>query len=330
MVRVLVTGGAGFIGSAVIRSLRHNHPDIAIRALDLLPPKEIGVEYVLGSVLDVNNMLLAVRECDYVIHLAAMVGIQRTETWPLQCLNVNVQGTVNILEACARERVKKVVFASSSEVYGEAAQLPVSEESPLNARSPYAVSKLAAEGYVQAYAERFEFDWSIIRPFNVYGPGQVSEFVVPRFILAVQQGTRPVVYGDGGQLRTFCYVDDTADGMAAALFVNAASGRIFNLGNPNCTVSISELALKVAKLLGSDTAPEYVPFSRANRLANREIRDRIPDISRAAHHLSFSPSVGLDEGIMRVVESGPLEESWIDPLHDVAQPVDRKKLPVSR
>jgi UDP-glucose 4-epimerase len=314
MTRVLVTGGAGFIGAAVVAHLKRAYPDVIVRAMDLLPPKGEAHEYVTGSILDETDLSISVRGCDYVIHLAAVLGVRQTENLPLHCLTVNIQGTRNILDVCVKERVKKVVFASSSEVYGEAPVQPISEEAPLHPKSVYGVSKLAAEEYVRGYANRYKLGYSIVRFFNVYGPGQKPEFVVARFVAAVQQqGWRPpIVYGDGSQIRAFCYVDDAAAGTAAALFEESASGQVFNIGNPHTFISMKELAKKVITLLDSGGEPTFVPLSQSDRNERREIYVRIPDISKATRVLGYKPQIDLDEGIRRVAAAGPIDDTLME------------------
>ena len=214
--RILVTGGAGFLGSAVVRALAADGH--AVRVLDIVEqaaPQE-GERYV-GSILDPNALRRAMQGMEGIIHLAAMLGVRKTDERRLECLDVNIQGTVNVLEACVKNRAEFFVFASSSEVYGEAQQMPIRETTPLQPRSIYAVSKLAGEEYVRSYAKRYGLKFGIARLFNCYGEGQVAEFVAPRFVLACQRAAGPVLYGGGQQMRSFCHVDDTSRGIALIL-----------------------------------------------------------------------------------------------------------------
>lgn len=314
---VLVTGGAGFIGSAMVRYLLKQ--GLKVRVFDMSdqivvnpPPKE--AEIYKGSILDINNVTNAMQECDYVIHMAAMLGVKRTEIQRLECLNINILGTVNILEGCIKERIKKIVFASSSEVYGEQTKIPISEKNPLNPKSIYAVTKIAGEEYVKAYKERYGLDYSIIRFFNVYGPKQVAEFVMPRFIKWVMDNKPPKIYGKGDQIRSFCYVDDIAKGTFLALTNKNANSEIFNIGNDKEPASIRDLAYKVISVAHKDIEPEYISMNNSDRTGEREIQRRIPDISKARKVLGYEPEVSLSEGILRVMKEGSIPESWCDPM----------------
>ncbi|MFQ5875307.1 MAG: NAD-dependent epimerase/dehydratase family protein [Dehalococcoidia bacterium] len=312
--KVLVTGGGGFIGRAIAGPLVEEGFDV--RVFDLMPTSTGGAEGFVGSILEPDDLAQAVRGCDCVIHLAAMVGVRRTEIKRLECLRINIQGTVNVLDACVEEGVEKVVFSSSSEVYGEPPENPISEATPVNPLSTYGISKLAAEEYVKAYDETHDIDYTLLRLFNVYGPGQVAEFVIPRFVKAVLEGRAPVVYGDGEQVRTFCFVDDVTSGIRLALESEAARGQIVNLGNDQEPISIISLARRVIGLCdtGEPINVEVVPYEKSDRRASREIRERIPDISKARKLLRYEPQVSLDQGILRLVEAGEIEETFFEPL----------------
>jgi UDP-glucose 4-epimerase len=315
--RVLVTGGAGFIGSAMVKCLLKQ--GLNVRVFDVSdqisanpPPKD--AEIYKGSVLDINNVTNAMQECDYVIHMAAMLGVKRTEMQRLDCLNVNIQGTVNILEGCIKERIKKTVFASSSEVYGEQTKIPISEKNPLNPKSIYGVTKIAGEEYVKAYNKRYGLDYSIVRFFNVYGPGQVAEFVMPRFIKWIIDNKPPKIYGKGDQIRSFCYVDDIVKGAFLALANKNANSEILNIGNDKEPISMRDLAYKVISVAHKDIEPEYVSMNNSDRTGEREIQWRIPDISKARKRLGYEPEVSLSEGILKVMKQGNIPESWCDPM----------------
>ena len=314
---ILVTGGGGFIGSNMVRFLAQQ--GLKVRAFDLSEqisenPPPPGVEVYRGSILDANNVANAAHGCDYVIHLAAMLGVKRTETKMLDTLNVNIQGTVNILAECVKEKIKKIVFASSSEVYGDQVKIPISEENPLSPKSIYAVTKLAGEEYVKAYSSRYGLEYSIVRFFNVYGPAQVAEFVMPRFIKRVLDNKPPRVYDKGDQIRSFCYVDDVLKGIYLALTNDKSSSEIINIGNDREPITVRDLAYKVISIAGKNFEPEYVNIDDSDRTAEREILKRIPDISKARRVLGYEPEIPLSVGISKVMEHGNIEESWFDPL----------------
>jgi nucleoside-diphosphate-sugar epimerase len=304
--RVFVTGGAGFIGSALVRRLlrERERESLEVRAFDLEPTRVEECEAVQGSILDPPALARAMRGCEWVVHLAAFLGVQRSDRDPLRCLDVNVAGTKNVLEACVSNAVRKVIFASSSEVYGENGPAPLSEESSLKPVSVYAVSKLTGEEYVRAYAARHGFDYTILRPFNVYGPGQSEEFVIPRFVRAAIEGRPPFVYGTGQQVRTFCSVDDIVEGLTLALFSPDAAGQVFNLGSDTGHISILDLGRKIVALSNSrGPAPRLVPYEEADRPLERDVMWRVPRIQKAKEVLSYAPKVSLDEGISRCLDS---------------------------
>ncbi|MEK8023147.1 MAG: SDR family NAD(P)-dependent oxidoreductase [Candidatus Hydrogenedentota bacterium] len=321
MGKILVTGGAGFIGQRLAEVLCERGHEV--RVLDLVATHESvfsnpefrkAVRVFPGSILDANFVSQAMRGCDTVVHLAARLGVKRTETNPLACLNINIEGTVNILEACVKERVGKIVSASSSEVYGNTPDIPLSETSPLNPVSVYAASKIAGEEYVKAYAARYGMKFSIVRFFNVYGLGQVAEFVLPRFAKRVLDGKPPVIYGDGSQTRAFCNVDDLVEGIIRTIDNPAGDDQIFNIGNPTEPVSMKELAERVISIAGLKLEPIFVKMEESDRSMIREIFKRIPDISKARELLGYEPRVDLGTGIRRVLEHGNIVESWYEPL----------------
>ena len=310
--KILVTGGNGLIGKAVVNASLRN--GLSVRSMDLMRSGIEGAEHFVGSILDVNNVNEAVRGCDAVIHLAAMLGVKKTETNRLEVLNLNIQGTVNILEACVKNHIEKIIFTSSSEIYGDQDVEFISETCHRNPKSIYGVSKLAAEEYIEAYNVYYDLNYSILRYFNVYGPGQVAEFVLPRFIKSVMDNKSPVVYGDGNQLRSFCYVDDIANGTILALLSKKSNTEVFNLGNDQDKITILETARKVIEVSGKKLIPQIIPFNSADRTSKRDIYRRIPDITKARTLLGYEPKVFLEEGIRRVFKAGYIQESWIEPM----------------
>lgn len=316
MSRVLVTGGSGFIGSAMVKLLLEKNYEV--RAFDLPdqinrnpPPKE--AEIYKGSILDVNDLMNAMRDCEYVVHLAARLGVKKTEKHRLSTLTINVQGMVNVLEACIKDNVKKIIFSSSSEVYGDQEKQPISEKNPVNPKSVYGATKLIGEEYLKAYKQRYDLDYSIVRYFNVYGPGQVAEFVMPRFIRAVMNDKSPNIYGKGEQIRSFCYVDDAVKGTFLALENNLANSEICNIGNSNEPISMKELAEKIIKISKKNIEPTFIPLSDSDRTKKREIQNRIPDISKAKKILGYLPEISLENGVKNVLENGDITETWSDP-----------------
>lgn len=320
--KVLITGGAGFIGTALARNLAAKGLEIKIFDLDfqshLSLYEKIGnypnIERVRGSVLDSTALCNAARGCDYVVHLAAMLGVKRTEAKRMECLDINILGTINVLEACLKEKVEKILFSSSSEVYGEVSGAPVKEDSQKHPVSVYGVTKLAGEEYMRAYAERYGLKYAITRFFNVYGPGQVAEFVMPRFIKNVLENKPPIIYGDGSQIRAFCFVEDAVEGAAKALLSAAGDNQIFNIGNDTEPIVMKDLAKKIITLSSTKLEPEFLPMAESDRKPEREILRRIPCIDKARDILKYEPQFSLDQGIKSVLDTNCIIETWFENL----------------
>ncbi|OGZ65403.1 MAG: hypothetical protein A3C50_03625 [Candidatus Staskawiczbacteria bacterium RIFCSPHIGHO2_02_FULL_43_16] len=319
--KVLITGGAGFIGSHIAKKLLEK--GFSIRLFDLnFANQEIlwqklgifgSVEKITGDILDKEALGKAVQGCDFVIHAAAMLGVKNTEEHKLECLNANLLGTINVLDACVKGNIKRLVFTSSSEVYGEALNPPIVETSPRSPVSPYGVSKLASEEYIKAYNQKYGLEFSVVRFFNVYGPGQVAQFVMPRFIKNVRQGESPVLYGDGLQVRAFCFVEDAVEGVYKVLNQPAAKNEIFNIGNDAEPITMKELAQKVIAVSGKDIKPVLVPMQDSDREVSREIVKRIPSVQKARQVLGYEPKVSVDEGIKKTMEIDYIIDNWTKP-----------------
>jgi UDP-glucose 4-epimerase len=315
MSRILVTGGAGSIGLEVAHTLLSQGHKVTIFDLaEQLDRVELpsGVDAFRGSILDPVAIHYALQGHEFVIHLAARLGVKRTEVERLVCLNVNINGMVNILEAAVKEKVQKILFSSSSEVYGEQSKMPITEERPVNPASVYAVTKLVGEEYLKAYKKQYGLEYTVIRFFNVYGPDQVGQFVMKRFIDAVKDGRPPEVYGAGDQVRCFCHVKDAADGVVRALLSHRTGGEIINLGNDAEPITMGELADKVVQAAGKKMTPRRVSFSESDREEGREVFNRIPSIEKARNLLGFSPGISLDEGIRELLASENGSSGWAD------------------
>jgi UDP-glucose 4-epimerase len=298
--RVMVTGAGGFIGTKVVEELRTRGCEVVY--FDVIEPKIEGIKRVnRGTILDQYDLAMALRGCDYAIHLAAVLGVQRTDNNRLETLHINIQGTLNVFEACVKEGVKKVMFSSSSEVYGDQDKLPITEENPLNPKSVYAVTKIAGEQYLQAYAEMYGIKYNIIRFFNVYGEYQREEFVLPKFVQRVVNNEPPEIYGDGEQIRSFCYVADAARGIVDAM-LSEQHGQVYNIGNDREPISMKDLALKVIQVSGKSITPEFVSYENSDRKSSREISKRIPSIAKAGKLLNYQPRYSLEYGLKRMFE----------------------------
>lgn len=323
--KVLVTGSAGCIGMPVCKELSKRGTKVVlfdfyeqINRVEKFIDKDIELYY--GSILDDSSLRDALRGCDAVLHLAAYLGVRRTEINRLRCLDVNINGTQKVLDAAIQAGVKKIIFASSSEVYGEPFNNPVSENDVTQGKTVYAISKLAGEELVKAYASEYpDLDYTILRFFNTYGPFQIAQFVIPKFIRNVLSGKSPVVYGDGKQVRSYCYSTDTAWAVVEALFSEKSNGQVMNVGNSNAQISLLELADLVINLCdkkGEISVKTRNSFEKTDRSASREIHSRICDTTKVKNVLGFHPEVGLKEGLLKVIEHGVAQPKWATPERD--------------
>ncbi len=304
MARVVVTGGGGFIGSNLVRALLDRGDEV--RVLDNFSTGNranldgLDIEIVEGELRSYERVHNAVRKTEVVYHLGALGSVPRSVQDPLTSSAVNVEGTLNVLLAARDEGVRRVVFSSSTSVYGSSRQLPTTEDAPPDPISPYGVAKLAAERYSISFSRVYEsFESVVLRYFNVFGPRQspLSQYaaVVPLFVTAIQAGRPVQIHGDGEQSRDFTYVGNVVDATIRAGEVEGASGEIFNIaaGSP---ASVNELADTIAAILGKPVQKEYLP-PRAG-----DIRDSWADLSKAERILGYRPAIGLEEGLRRTVQ----------------------------
>jgi UDP-glucose 4-epimerase len=305
--RILVTGGGGFIGSHLCEQLApHNQIVIydsghrnAIQYTALLDAPNVTL--VQGDVLDTTQLRRAMEGCQAVVHLAAIAGIDTVVKRPIVTMRVNLMGTANALKAAVEVGgITRFVDFSTSEVYGP--YVYRADEGGLTTQGPvgemrwsYAVSKLAAEHLAHCYYEEYGLPVTTIRPFNVYGPRQVGEGAIHRFAMAALQGEALTVYGDGNQIRAWCYIDDFIKGTLAALENGDAIGQVFNIGDPKQTTSILGLAEHIVRLTGNNTAIEFQEATMP------DVQVRVPSIHKARRVLGYEPSTNLEEGLTRTI-----------------------------
>jgi nucleoside-diphosphate-sugar epimerase len=308
--KVLVTGGAGFIGSHLSERLLADGHDVRILDNFSTGRRENiaafadDIEVVEGDVRSYERAHTAVRGCDFVIHEAALPSVPRSIQDPLTSNASNVTGTLNVLLAARDSDVRRVVYASSSSVYGATPQLPKSEDMPVAPISPYAVAKLAGEGYCRSFTEVYGLDTVALRYFNVFGPRQDprSQYssVVAAFIEAVVADEQPVVFGDGEQSRDFTYVSNVVDATVLALEAGGVGGGVFNVawgGQVTLNRLLAELRLVTGKPVEAvyrDARPGEIRYSQA-------------DIGRAELALGYRPRVTFETGLRRSVAAFPAE-----------------------
>jgi UDP-N-acetylglucosamine/UDP-N-acetyl-alpha-D-glucosaminouronate 4-epimerase len=303
----LITGGAGFIGSNLVRGLLERGDDV--RVLDNfstgrrgnLTGLERDVEVVEGELRSYERVHAAVRGCELVFHLGALGSVPRSVQDPLTTSAVNVEGTMNVLLAARDEGVRRVVFASSSSVYGNAPELPLRESMAPDPISPYGVAKLAAERYCVSFSRVYHsFETVVLRYFNVFGPRQdpTSQYaaVVPLFITAVAAGRPVTIFDDGEQSRDFTYVDNVVAANLRAADAEGVSGRIFNISGGMPT-SVNELAETIARLLERPLEKTYLPARPG------DLRNSWADPAEARDALGWEPHVGLEDGLRLTAES---------------------------
>lgn len=305
MTRWLVTGGAGFIGSHLVESLiAHGH---SVRVLDSfstgrwenLAAVQDQIEVIEGDIRDPQVVERAMDGVEIVAHLAAIVSVQASLESPRETMDVNVEGTLNLLEAAHQAKARRFLFASSAAVYGDHPELPLQEDFPLHPLSPYAASKAAGEALCQAYQAAYGLPTVALRFFNVYGPRQDPHSpysgVISIFVGRMRQGLPPVIYGDGLQTRDFVCVDDVVVALLRAGERNGAAGAVLNIARGEGT-SIIQLIARLNQVLGTRLEPVFGP----PRVG--EVRRSVGDPRRAEAILGWQPSVGLTEGLARLVK----------------------------
>jgi UDP-glucose 4-epimerase len=301
--KVLVTGGAGFIGSHLAEALLRRGDDVRIvdnfatgrrSSLERLD----GVELVEGDLRSYERAHTAVKGCELVFHQAAMPSVPRSVQDPLTSTAVNIEGTLNILLASRDESVRRVVFASSSSIYGRNPELPKHEGMVPLPISPYAVAKLAAEGYCRSFTEVFDLETVALRYFNVFGPHQDpnSQYaaVIPRFITAIARGESPTIFGDGEQSRDFTYIDNVIAANLLAGESAAGIGDAFNIAVGD-RISLNDLMQTLRELMGSDVQATHAE-GRAG-----DVKHSLASIDRARDTLGFDPQIGFREGLERTI-----------------------------
>lgn len=306
--RIFLTGGAGFIGTNLIRRLVDENEIViydnfhrnAIDRTDLL--SHPNVKLIKGDILDTENLKKAIDGSNIVIHLAAIAGVDTVLRDPIRTMKVNMIGTYNVLEASlSLPNLERFINFSTSEVFGAHAYkveethvnslLPVGE-----ARWCYAISKLSGEYMTHSYYEKYKLPTVIIRPFNIYGPGQVGEGAIHHFILRAINEEDLIINGDGSQIRAWCYIDDMVTGTILCLEKEEAIGEIFNIGNPRSTVTIYDLAERVIRISKARSKIVFRP------LGYTDVEVRIPNIDKAKNLLGFQPKVELDQGIKKTLD----------------------------
>ena len=304
MQKILITGGAGNIGSALVEKLLLNDNNFIVIVDDLstgflykLPKSSQKnwsfIKADVNDYKDISEIMLA-HHFDYVFHFAAMVGVQRTQEHPVKVLK-DIDGIKHILHLSKNTDAKRVFFSSSSEVYGEPVILPQHEHTtPLNSRVPYAIVKNVGESFCKSYSQEYGLDYTVFRFFNTYGPNQSTDFVVARFLALALKNQDITIYGDGSQTRTFTYVDDTVDTCLKCFYENKIVNDVINVGNDKI-MTVIDLAQLIIKITNSSSKLVHLPSLKEGDMTRRQ-----PDNSKMREILGRE-LISIEEGIKKMV-----------------------------
>ena len=301
----LVTGGAGFIGSHLVRRLVGRGESVRVvdnlsnGKLERLLDVRSAIDFVHGDLSDADCCDRVVRDAAFVLHQAAIPSVQRSIRDPIASNRANVTATLNLLESCRKFGVRRFVYAASSSVYGDTPVLPKREDMPANPLSPYALQKFVGERYVLMYHALFRLETVILRYFNVFGPSQDpnSEYsaVIPKFISKLLRREPITIFGDGEQSRDFTYVDNVVEANLLALDAANATGTVCNIGS-GMRITLNQLVRNIEQILGYKAEIEYLSARPG------DVRDSLADINLAKRSLGYSPRISMQEGLMQTIE----------------------------
>lgn len=301
----LVTGGAGFIGSHIVDALVRNGDkvkvldDLSSGRRENLEDVKGKIEFIQGSITDRGDVSRAMEDVDYVLHQAALRSVPKSLNNPTQYNHVNINGTLNILEEAKRRKVKRVVAASSSSIYGETDRLPEKEDFYPLLISPYALTKLAAEYYCRIFSQIYGLETVNLRYFNVFGPRQSLEnqyaVVIPKFITCMLKDEAPPIHGDGKQTRDFTYIENVVQANIKSATTPGIKCEVLNIACGKA-YSVLDIVKYVNKILKKDIKPKLGPIRTG------DIKHTLADISKARKLINFDPKAGFEEGLVKTIE----------------------------
>jgi NAD dependent epimerase/dehydratase len=308
--QVLVTGAGGFIGSYLaeelarrgcrVRAFVHYNSGGTCGNLRFVPRAALdSIEIVAGDITDPFSVSKAVKGCEVVFHLAALIAIPYSYIAPQSYLNTNAAGTLHVLQACLEQGIKKVVHTSTSEVYGTALYTPIDECHILQAQSPYSASKIGADMIAQSYHRSFNLPVATIRPFNTYGPRQSARAVIPAIISQILAGRKQIRLGSLSPVRDLTYVEDTVHGFIKIAEAETSVGEVINIGNGK-GISIGDLAVRIKSLIGSDA--ELVHDELRTRPEKSEVLQLVCGNNKAQQLLGWTPQHSLDDGLQHAIK----------------------------
>ena len=317
---LLITGGLGLIGKSLIKILLK---DFNLRILDTSPQikrhknyvkkfHKNEIKFISCNILNENKLNKIFNNIDIVIHLAAMLGVKNTESHKDLCWRINATATHYIVNACIKNNIKKLIFSSSSEVYGEQQTTKkISERSPLLGHNIYALSKISAENFIQTKLKKSKTKYTILRLFNTYGEGQVAQFFIAKLCYSAINNKRFIVNGNGSQIRSYGYSGDIAMGIKKCIQKKNTDGKIYNIGNSNEIFTLKQVIGLTSKLFKKKIKVIYnVNFKKGDRNKNREIFQRICEIKKAKKEINFYPKIGLEARLKKVLSQKKIYGNW--------------------
>jgi len=323
--QILVTGGAGFIGGNVSQQLvaqghdvtvldaMHPYYDLSIKQHTIEACRETATdsdgsyEFIEGDIRDETTVETLVRDAEFIYHQAGRAGVRDSVAEPRVYDDVNVEGTLNLLDAARKSDVKRIVYASSSSVYGKPEYLPYDEQHPTTPVSPYGASKLAAERYGCSYSEVYDLPFVALRYFTVYGPRMRPNMAITNFVSRCMNGESPIIYGDGTQTRDFTYIDDVVSANLALLETDTADGEAVNVGSTD-NIEIRELAGAIRDEIDSE-----LEFKFDDRHA-ADAEHTHASVSRARDRLNYEPTYDIREGVTQFIDWYRDNRGWYEPL----------------
>lgn len=304
--KIVVTGGAGFIGSHLVEKLLTLGAEVTVidnflfrNKIEFLSEHK-NLSIYEGDVRDIGIVSSAIKDCALLFHLAAVLGVEYAQLHPLDVLDVETRGTRNVLAAAVEHGIKRVVVASSSEVYGDSLDV-MNEDGPFPTRSAYAIAKLIAEEYCKAFHQEYGIEYTCLRYFNVYGPRQDERFVIPRFVNRALSNEPLLIYGDGKQTRDFTYIDDAVEMTLLAAIEPGAKCQAINVGTGVMT-TINEVASLIATALDRKNPVKFAHVGYNDKRSRTiEVFTRCADTRRATCLLQYKPETTLESGIQKYI-----------------------------